>query len=38
MNDSTEKKEAYKAEVSCDLSRMHDIIMGNTPWNQAGSR
>ena len=38
MSDSTEKKEAYKAEVSCDLSRMHDIIMGNTPWNQAGSR
>lgn len=38
MSNSTEKKEAYKAEVSCDLSRMHDIIMGNTPWNQAGSR
>ena len=38
MSDSTEKKEAYKAEVSCELARMHDIIMGITPWNQAGSR
>lgn len=38
MSDSTEKKEAYKAEVSSDLARMHDIIMGNIPWNQAGSR
>jgi hypothetical protein len=32
------RKELYKAVVSCDLSRMHDIIMGNIPWNQAGSR
>lgn len=38
MSNSTEKKEAYKADVSCDLARMHDIIMGNVPWNQAGSR
>lgn len=38
MSESTEKKEAYKAEVSCRLARMHDIIMGNIPWNQAGSR
>ena len=38
MSESTEKKEAYKAEVSCELARIHDIIMGNTPWNQAGSR
>lgn len=38
MSNSTEKKEAYRAEVSCDLARMHDIIMGITPWNQAGSR
>lgn len=38
MSDSTEKKEAYKAEVSCELARIHDIIMGITPWNQAGSR
>lgn len=38
MSSTTEKKEAYKAEVSCDLARMHDIIMGNIPWNQAGSR
>lgn len=38
MSDSTEKKEAYKAEVSSDLARMHDIIMGITPWNQASSR
>ena len=38
MRNSTEKKEAYKAEVSCDLARMHDIIMGMTPWNQAGTR
>lgn len=38
MSESTEKKEAYKAEVSCELARIHDIIMGITPWNQAGSR
>lgn len=38
MSNSTEKKEAYKADVSCDLARIHDIIMGITPWNQAGSR
>ena len=38
MSNSTEKKEAYKADVSCDLARMHDIIMSNIPWNQAGSR
>lgn len=38
MSNSNEKKEAYKAEVSCELARMHDIIMGITPWNQAGSR
>ena len=38
MSNSTEKKEAYKAEVSCELARIHDIIMGITPWNQAGSR
>ena len=38
MSDSIEKKEAYKAEVASDLARMHDIIMGNIPWNQAGSR
>jgi len=38
MSDSIEKKEAYKADVSCDLAEMHDIIMGITPWNQAGSR
>jgi len=38
MSNSTEKKEAYKAEVSFDLARMHDIIMGITPRNQAGSR
>ena len=38
MSNSTEKKEAYKAEVSFDLARMHDIIMGITPWDQAGSR
>lgn len=38
MSDSTEKKEAYKAEVSCELARIHDIIMEITPWNQAGSR
>ena len=31
------EKEAYKAEVSWNLARMHDIIMGITPWNQAGS-
>lgn len=38
MSESTEKKEAYKAEVSCELARIHDIIMGIIPWNQAGSR
>ena len=38
MGNSTEKKEAYKAEVSYNLARMHDIIMGVTPWNQAGTR
>lgn len=38
MSNSTEKIEACKAEVSFELARMHDIIMGNTPWNQAGSR
>ena len=38
MGNSTEKKEAYKAEVSYNLARMHDIIMGVTPWNQAGPR
>lgn len=38
MSNSTEKKEAYKAEVFFDLARMHDIIMGITPRNQAGSR
>lgn len=38
MGDSVEKKEAYKAEVASDLTRMHDIIMGNIPWNKAGSR
>lgn len=38
MSDSIDKKEAYKADVSCDLARMHDIIMGITPWNQTGSR
>ena len=38
MSNTNEKKEAYKADVSCDLARMHDIIMGITPWNQAGSR
>jgi hypothetical protein len=38
MSDSIEKKEAYKADVSCDLARIHDIVMGITPWNQAGSR
>ena len=38
MRNSIENKEAYKAEVSCDLARMHNIIMGITPWNQAGSR
>ena len=38
MSDSIEKKEAYKADVSCDLARMHDIIMGIIPWNQAGFR
>lgn len=34
MSESTEKKEAYKAEVSCVLARMHDIIMGVIPWNR----
>lgn len=38
MSNSIEKKEAYKADVASDLARMHDIIMGNVPWNQAGSR
>ena len=38
MNNSTEKKEAYKAEVSCDLAEMHNIIMGYDSWNNAGSR
>lgn len=38
MSNSTEKKEAYKADVASDLARMHDIIMGITPWNQAGTR
>lgn len=38
MSNTNEKKEAYKAKVSSDLARMHDIIMGITPWNQAGSR
>lgn len=38
MSSTTEKKEAYKADVASDLARMHDIIMGNIPWNQAGSR
>ncbi len=38
MSDSIEKKEAYKADVASDLARMHDIIMGITPWNQAGFR
>jgi hypothetical protein len=38
MSNSIEKKEAYKADVASDLTRMHDIIMGNIPWNQAGSR
>lgn len=32
------KKNLYKAEVSLDLSEMHDIIMGYTPWSQAGTR
>ena len=38
MSNSIEKKEAYKADVASDLARMHDIIMGIIPWNQAGSR
>ena len=38
MSDSIDKKEAYKADVSCDLARIHDIVMGITPWNHAGSR
>ena len=38
MSDSIEKKEAYKADVSCDLAEMHDIIMGITPWCLAGTR
>ena len=37
-SNSTEKKEAYKASVASNLARMHDIIMGKIPWNQAGSR
>lgn len=32
------KKDEYKADVSSDLARMHDIIMGNIPWDQAGLR
>lgn len=32
------KKKLYKDVVSLDLSEMHDIIMGNIPWNQAGFR
>lgn len=32
------KKNLYKAEVSLYLSEMHDIIMGYTPWSQAGTR
>lgn len=32
------KKEAYKADVSCDLAEMHDIIMGIIPWTQADTR
>ena len=38
MDNSNEKKEAYKAEVARKLARMYDIIMGNIPWNQAGTR
>lgn len=38
MSDSIDKKEAYKADVSCDLARIHDIVMGITPWSQAGTR
>ena len=38
MSNSIEKKEAYKADVASDLARMHDIIMGIIPWNQAGTR
>ena len=38
MDNSNEKKEAYKANVARKLARMHDIIMGNIPWNQAGTR
>lgn len=38
MSSTTDKKEAYKASVASDLARIHDIIMGNIPWNQAGSR
>lgn len=38
MSDSIEKREAYKADVSCDLARMHDIIMGIIPWTQADTR
>ena len=38
MSSTAEKKEAYKADVASDLARMHDIIMGIIPWNQAGSR
>ncbi len=37
MSDSIDKKEADKADVSCDLARIHDIVMGITPWNQTGS-
>ena len=32
------KKELYKAVVSLDLSRMHNIIMGYDLWRNAGSR
>ena len=38
MSSTTDKKEAYKASVASDLVRMHDIIVGNIPWNQVGSR
>lgn len=32
------KKNLYNAVVSLDLSKKHDIIMGYTPWSQAGTR
>lgn len=38
LSDSIKKKEAYKADVSCDLAEMHDIIMGIIPWTQADTR